>query len=123
MASPFQQEPNCQLTGLIIVHYQNLGHENLSNEAESKTTASCKDLLNSWIAASGTDGGFCTFWLGAAGFSTTVTEFNQNHHVAAPARIFVHKFGWGARSLRARRSCTESDVHARLRMKWRPAGG
>jgi hypothetical protein len=30
MASPFQQQPNCQLNGCIIVHYQNLGHENLS---------------------------------------------------------------------------------------------
>src|SRR5437016_397007 len=78
VASPFQQEPICQLDGWIIVHYQNLGHETLSTEAESKTTASCKGLPNSRVAASGTYGGSCTFWLGAAEFSTTVTEFNQN---------------------------------------------
>jgi hypothetical protein len=94
MASPFQQEPNCQLNGWVIVHYQNLGHENLSNEAESKTTASCKGLLNSWIAASGTGGGFCTFWPGTAGFSMTVTELNQNHRATAPAPAFVHKPSW-----------------------------
>lgn len=30
MASAFQQKPNCQLNGWIIINYQNLGHENLS---------------------------------------------------------------------------------------------
>jgi hypothetical protein len=54
MASAFQQESNCQLNGWIVIHYQNLGHETLSIEAESKTTASCKGLLNSPVAASGT---------------------------------------------------------------------
>src|SRR6266568_3360092 len=117
MASPFQQEPNCQLNGRIIVHYQNLGHEILSIEAESKTTASCKGLLNSRVAASGTEGGFCTFWHGTAGFSTTVAEINQNYRASAPARTFAHKFGWGARRLHARRSCNESEVHSGLRLE------
>jgi len=44
MASPLQQELNCQLNSWIIVNYQNLGHENLSTGAESGPTTSCKDL-------------------------------------------------------------------------------
>jgi hypothetical protein len=77
MASPFQQEPNCQLNGWIVIHYQNLGHENLSIGAESKTTASCKGLPNSRLAASKTEEGISIFRLGTAAFSTSVAEFSQ----------------------------------------------
>ena len=77
MASTFQQKPNCQLNSWIVVNYQYFGHENLSTEAESGPTGSCKESPNLRAIASDTEGGLCLFSLEPAVFSTTVTEFNQ----------------------------------------------